>query len=255
MFSNKMLYIPDYVVYENIATIIDYFDNFNIAKVKEVKVYPHSECEYYTEQGHNYGYALIEIDYYYDNQGARNFYTRIENGKGLMVYDDPLYWVVQFDPNTVEHKSPYTGQCCDTNKHITPLCQDVKCLSTCSSSMDYNNEEECYYSSDDDKNDDYSVSTNDSYNYDSYNYDSYNYDTYINNFNRFKDKQKVKKQKLKQELFEIKKSINSINNAYTKLVSLLIINNNAKTKAFNNKQKNNKVINTWTRRLRNITTQ
>ena len=34
MFSNKMLYIPDYVVYENIATIIDYFDNFNIAKVK-----------------------------------------------------------------------------------------------------------------------------------------------------------------------------------------------------------------------------
>ena len=28
MFSNKMLYIPDYVVYEDIPTIIKYFEDF-----------------------------------------------------------------------------------------------------------------------------------------------------------------------------------------------------------------------------------
>ena len=37
MFSNKMLYIPDYVVYEDIPIIIKYFEDFKIAKIKQVE--------------------------------------------------------------------------------------------------------------------------------------------------------------------------------------------------------------------------
>ena len=98
MFSNKFLYIPDYVVYQDTLTIINYFDYYNIAKVKNVEVHKHTETEYLTEDNNNYGFAIIEIDYYYNNQGARNFYSSIESGKGLIVYDDPNSWEVQFSP-------------------------------------------------------------------------------------------------------------------------------------------------------------
>ena len=47
MFSNKMLYIPDYVVYEDIPTIIKYFEDFKIAKIKQVEIRKHLEEEYY----------------------------------------------------------------------------------------------------------------------------------------------------------------------------------------------------------------
>jgi hypothetical protein len=87
MFSNKTLYIPDYVVYEDIPIIINYFDYYNIAKVKNVEVFKHHEPEYYVEDKYNYGYALITIDYYYNNQGARNFYSAIENKKFTIKFD------------------------------------------------------------------------------------------------------------------------------------------------------------------------
>ena len=61
MFSNKMLYIPDYVVSEDIPTIINYFDYYNIAKVKNVEVFNHLESEYLTEYNDFYCFALIEI--------------------------------------------------------------------------------------------------------------------------------------------------------------------------------------------------
>ena len=79
MFSNKVLYIPDYVVYEDVPTIIKYFDYYNIAKVKKVEIFKHIEPEYYVEDNNNYGFALIEIDKYYNNQGAINFYNNLEN--------------------------------------------------------------------------------------------------------------------------------------------------------------------------------
>lgn len=249
MFSNKMLYIPDYVVYEDTPKIIHYFENFNIATVKDVKIYPHIEPEYYAGGDHLYGYAVIEIDHYHDNQGAINFYKSIENNKGLMVYDDPLYWVVQFytpmNDNKTNYAENYSSQSCDTSKLIAPLCDVIANMQNSNSNNNSNNEvasDQEYYSSDDQ---DVSKDPDYVYQEDSSEDDDYNYSNYVYNFNSFKNKQKTKKQKLDTELFEIKKSLNSIKNAHNKLHTLLVINN---------KQKNNKPSNPWSRRLRTTNT-
>ena len=137
MFSNKALYIPDYVLAKDIPTIIKYFDYYNIAKVKKVEVFKHREPEYYVEDACDYGFALIEIDYYYINQGARNFYNAIENNKGLIVYDDPNFWDVQFSPfkedetNIVVSKNNNKNN--DNDLHYYCLESDEECY--------YSNEE------------------------------------------------------------------------------------------------------------------
>jgi hypothetical protein len=229
MFSNNILYIPDYVVVDDIPTIIKYFDYYNIAKVKKVEVFKHREPEYYVEDVYNYyGYALIEIDYYYDNQGARNFYNSIENKKCLIVYDDPKFWEVQFSPFKEDKTNVLVNR-----------------------TTDYTSDEECYYSNEEleeleeleeeEHNDPKNIEYNDETSVDNFNYDSYE-----KNFNSFKKKQSSKKQKLHDHLYEIKKSINSINTKHDKLLKLLLINNDLKSK----KQKNKDYKNSWTRRLR-----
>ena len=203
MFSNKTLYIPDYVVVEDIPTIINYFHYYNIAKVKSVEVFKHHEPEYYVEDNYNYGYALITIDYYYNNQGARNFYNRIENNKGIIVYDDPKFWEVMFSPfnQTKTNELP--------NSSVT----------------DYISDDECYYS-----NEELEES-----------YDNPN----TNEFN--------KKQKINDQLYDIKKTIDNMCTKQEKLLKLLLINNELKSKKQKNKQKNIAFKNVWARRLRNRT--
>lgn len=233
MFFKKMLYIPDYVVYEDIPKIIKYFDDFNIAKVKNVQVFKHLEDEYYDENHHCYGYALIEIEYYYYNQGSCNFYNSIENNKGIMVYDDPLYWEVQFSPfkehnnyNTPNYdvydlydNGEYVGECVDKNE--------------CVSEQDY------YTSEDDNKTKDPDYVNDD----DSSSYDDYNYESYKQNYNSFKIKQKAKVQKLNQELIKLKKTLELIKNKQEQIHALLI--SKSKGKGIN---KDNAIV--WTRRLR-----
>jgi hypothetical protein len=238
MFSKKMLYIPDYVVYEDIPTIIKYFEDFNIAKIKSVQVFKHPEQEYYVENQYDYyGYALVEVDYYYNNQGAHNFYSSIENSKCLMVYDDPLYWEVQFSPFK-EHAMPLLSES-DTsniyNCNCSPVTHIVNDVSDTS-------EEEHYYSSsyeeDDPKDPDYLDEEESSD-------DDYNYETYKQNYSSFKSKQKAKKQKLTNELNEMKKTIEVIKNKQEKMRLLLI--HNKKSKSKDKEHKTN-----WSRRLRVI---
>jgi len=218
MFSNNTLYIPDYVVYEDIPTIIKYFDYYNIAKVKKVEVFKHHEPEYYVEDIYNYGFALIEIDYYYDNQGARNFYKTIENKKGIIVYDDPKFWEVQFSPFEEDKTNLIVSQTND---------------------LQYSSDEECYYSNEE-------LEYSDPKTIDYKPVDDFNYDSYEKNFDSFKKKQSSKKQKINDQLYDIKKCINNISNKHDKLLKLLLINNNLKTK----NQKNRDFKNTWSRRLR-----
>ena len=241
MFSNKTLYIPDYVVYEDIPTIIKYFDYYNIAKVKRVDVFKHLEPEYYVEDVSNYGYAYIEIEEYYDNQGARNFYNRIENNKGIIVYNDPYFWEVKFKYYTCvrvpECEVPdcecEVPECevpdceCEVPECEVPDCEVPECeVPECESlNNDYVYEEESYS-------------------------DEFSYNNYEQNFNRFKKKQSAKKQKLNEELLEIKKSIQHIDDKQTKLLKLLISNNNVKNKKQNNNYKNKEFKNSWLRRLR-----
>jgi hypothetical protein len=224
MFSNTTLYIPDYVVYEDIPTIIKYFDYYNIAKVKKVEVFKHHELEYYVEDRYNYGFALIEIDYYYDNQGARNFYNTIENNKGLMVYDDPNFWEVQFSPFKEDTKILVCNQSTD--------------LPYSSTEENYS-DEECYYSNEE-------LEANEPKNIDFKPIDDFNYDNYEKNFDSFKKKQSSKKQKISDQLYDIKRSINNISSKHDKLLKLLLINNNLKTKSKATKD----FKNSWSRRLR-----
>lgn len=221
MFSKKLLYIPDYVVYEDVPTIIKYFEDFNIAKVKSVQVFPHEEQEYYIEDRYNYGYAIIEIDYYYYNQGSCNFYNSIENNKCLMVYNDPLYWEVQFNP---------------LEKHNTPnYIYNPKCIIN---ENDNNSDEEYSYTSDpEDETNDSDYVYNEESSIDDYNYESY------------KTKQKAKRQKLDEQLVKLKKTLEIIKNNQEKMHALLIKNNkvigNSIKMSNNTDYKNN-----WARRLR-----
>ena len=242
MFLKKMLYIPDYVVFEDIPRIIKYFDDFSIAKVKDVQVFKHLEDEYYDENHHYYGYALIEIEYYYYNQGSCNFYNSIENNKGIMVYDDPLYWEVQFSPfkehnnyNTPNYdvydlydNGEYVGECLG------------ECIGECVSDQDD------YTSEEDNKTKDPDY-VNDDDDDDSSSDDDYNYESYKQNYNSFKIKQKAKVQKLNQELIKLKKTLELIKNKQEQMHALLISNNKVKNKG-KGINKDNAIV--WTRRLR-----
>ena len=227
MFSNKMLYIPDYVVYEDIPTIIKYFEDFNIAKIKNVEICKHLEPEYYVEDKYNYGYAVIEVEFYYNNQGAQNFYSAIENNKCLMVYDDPLYWEVQFSPfTTSDTNTSYTDCSSPTTHNVIDICDTSE------------EEEEIYYSSEEEDN-----PKDPDYVYEESSDDDYNYETYNKNYFNFKTKQKAKKQKLSHELSTMKKTIEIIKTNQEKMRLLLIHNKKLKSK-----DKEHKI--TWMRRLR-----
>ena len=237
MFSNKVLYIPDYVVNEDVSTIIKYFDYYNIAKVKKVEIFKHIEPEYYVEDNNNYGFALIEIDKYYNNQGAINFYNNLENNKGIIVYDDPYFWEVKFSPFN-DAKCSYVNECVSNTCTLANYKKEENLKDP-----DLDTEEKYIYddTSDDDDHDD---------NHD----DDFNYNSYEKNFNKFKNKQSSKKQKLNKELFNIKNSIHDISTKQDKLLKLLIINNNLKNRANNrnnlNNQNNKEFKNLWSRRLR-----
>jgi len=240
MFSNTTLYIPDYVVVKDIPTIIKYFDYYNIAKVKKVQVFKHGEPEYYVEDRCPYGFALIEIDYYYSNQGARNFYSSIENKKCLIVYDDPKFWEVQFSPYTEDKSSVLVNH----NKKFQNY-------STCDS--DYDSDEECFYNNDEleDQDQDQDQKEEETIKFKTESsLDNFNYASYEKNYASFKKKQSSKKQKLSNELYEIKTAINNICTKQDKLLKLLLINNELKSKKQKNNEKIKEFKTSWARRMR-----
>jgi hypothetical protein len=233
MFSRKNLYISDYVSPEHIPIIINYFEYYNIAKVKKVEVFKHLEPEYYVENTNtnNYGYALIEIETYYVNQGARNFYSAIENNKGLIVYDDPYSWEITFSPfNEADHVSE-AADVSDPSEHVSKAA-DVSKAAYVSEA------EDCYSSYEEEEEEK----------------DDFNYNSYEKNFNCFKNKQNSKKQKITRELLDIKKTFHDISTKQEKLLKLLILNNKLKNSKNNSKNSNNQKAkdprNTWNRRLR-----
>ena len=96
LYSIKILTIPDFVLPMDIPKIINWFDYYNIANVKNVEFREHPEPEYYVEDKPYYGYAVIEIDEWYKNNSSLTFYEYLVSGSAKMVYDDPYYWVVEF---------------------------------------------------------------------------------------------------------------------------------------------------------------
>ena len=105
LYSIKTLTIPDYVLPMDVPKIINWFDYYNIANVKNVDFREHPEPEYYVEDKPYYGYAVIEIDKWYKNNSSLTFYEYLASGSAKMVYDDPYYWVVEFyEPRTQEEE-------------------------------------------------------------------------------------------------------------------------------------------------------
>ena len=63
IFKNKLLIIPDYVLPNDIVKIYKYFDNYNIAELKSVKIFNHPETEFNCEDSpYYYCYAVIEVN-------------------------------------------------------------------------------------------------------------------------------------------------------------------------------------------------
>ena len=104
LFSNKVLYIPDFILPQDIPKVYHYFDNYNIAKLKSVEVFDHPEPEYNCEDKAYYGYAIIIIDEWYNNNIAKTFYESLIENRCKMVYDDPLYWDLEFNEDNIINK-------------------------------------------------------------------------------------------------------------------------------------------------------
>ena len=103
MYKNMVLTIPDLVLSQDIPNIIDWFDYYGIADVKDVDVLMHPEEEYYVEDKPFYGYAVIVIREWYKNNSSLSFYENLISGSAKMVYDDPYTWDVEFyQPRTQE---------------------------------------------------------------------------------------------------------------------------------------------------------
>ena len=170
MFSEKMLTIPDYVLPRDVPAIYNYFKNFNIAEIRSVEYRDHEEEEHWVEDKPFYGYAVIEVSYWYNNTGAENFYKSIFDKKCKMVYDDPFYWELTFynndvnnfnSPNNIENDYFNLEQENSNEELDNKLENNYDCNCNCSYDYDYNDYDdyddnyEEYYSGDekDDNND------------------------------------------------------------------------------------------------------
>ena len=96
IFSKKTLKIPDLVNENNIGRIYDFFYNYKIAQLSDSVIYNHAEQEYWVEDKPYYGYAIIFVEFWYDNNNSRNFYRNIVDNKCKIAYDDTDFWEVEF---------------------------------------------------------------------------------------------------------------------------------------------------------------
>ena len=79
--KHNLLIIEDYVTPLDVPKILDWFNNNSIAEIKDITYHKHEEPEYYVEDKPIYGYVLIEIDKWYDNDYSNYIYNHlVSNG-------------------------------------------------------------------------------------------------------------------------------------------------------------------------------
>ncbi len=105
IFKRKTLIISDFIAPFHVVDVYHHFDYYNIATLKNVKYYDHLEEEYNCENKPFYGFCIIEIDKWHNNNSAKNFYNAISENKGKIVYDDPRYWDVEFYSNNEQDEN------------------------------------------------------------------------------------------------------------------------------------------------------
>lgn len=98
----KTLLIENDVQDYNINTIGDFFESYQLGKVNSIT---HSKID---------NTAIVKLDYWCDNQSAKNMCERIyHHGEAHIVYDDPNYFTVKFleeqyeEPDTADYRDDY----------------------------------------------------------------------------------------------------------------------------------------------------
>ena len=78
---HKYLIINDDIVPLDSSDIYHFFDNNSIAEIKEIRFYKHLESEHNVETDKYYpsGYAIINIDYWFDTNNSNSFYNSLLN--------------------------------------------------------------------------------------------------------------------------------------------------------------------------------
>ena len=72
------LYIPDYVLPDQLPFIKQAFEEKKYGKIKDITLVHQLECEYQVDQD-IYSGAILDIDYFNDNEEAREFCLKLDN--------------------------------------------------------------------------------------------------------------------------------------------------------------------------------
>ena len=95
LYKKMRLTISDEVVDNDVHSILNWFEYYGIANIKNINVRPHPEPEAYVENKPFYGYAVIEIDEWYKNNASRAFYENIIAGCAKIPHYD------RYDPTDI----------------------------------------------------------------------------------------------------------------------------------------------------------
>lgn len=250
LFTNKKLIIGDYVMEDDIPKIYHYFDNFNIASIKDITYYdnPYDNLSV-ANQFSFYGYVIIDVEEWHNNVGARNFYKMIEDNECRMVYDDPNYWQLEFYNDVLNNLNLNTNPL-QENEVVVNVLSDESSNSEVSENEELNN---VYSESDEDDVESEVDDLTKDPNYDIVESDKeedYAYEYLIPTIKKMKKEIRSRsKAKAKAKFQELKTENEELKTENEELKKLLLKNNNYnKNYLKNNKRKSYK--NDWTRRLR-----
>lgn len=92
--------IIDHIYSGHIDAVQEYFAKYSIGKINNIVFHMYNGDQ-------EDGYAIIYLDFWYDNIVSKNMYNRIiNNGEVRLVYDDPYYCVMRFY-DTVDDRQEY----------------------------------------------------------------------------------------------------------------------------------------------------
>ena len=235
------LVIPDYTIANHVPLVYKYFDDFNIAKLKNVTYYDY-QAEENDEDEPFYGYIIIEVEQWFDNVTSRNFYNAVVDNNCKMVYDDPRYWDVEFYDNSEIDYDAIEKECIYNS--VKKECDDEEKVNLKYEVSDELDEEEVSDELDEEEGEEGDDLKNDpDYVYEE---EDESKDKFYEYFNLMYKMVKDKKKKEKTNKRKYNEEIEKLTYENNELKMLLVKKNKNYLK--NNKSKDFK--NTWSRRLR-----
>ena len=151
MFGENTLIIPDRVLKSDLPFIIHFFEDYNIATLQDAEYYDHVKDEYDNDNNTVFGYVIVKVKSWHDNNGAVSFYESLLNNKAKLVYNDPVYWDVKLYNNNENSNiviessegSHETMNSVSLNTLSSPNLRDND--SNVNSNSEYDDEQEWYY--------------------------------------------------------------------------------------------------------------